>query len=297
MIEEKTLTADMKMVAEQTERYLLTVLHDDDPNLSLLFESMQYSAMAGGKRIRPFLTVAFCRLFDGDVNVALPLAAAVEMVHTYSLIHDDLPCMDNDVYRRGKLTNHKVYGEAQAILAGDALLTMAFETIARAPLPAQDGVRAVRVLAHAAGACGMVGGQVMDMQAETVSPDLPTLQRLHEKKTGALISAAAELGCIAAGIEESDPRYSAACLYATNIGLAFQIVDDILDQYGDEALLGKQIGQDEKEGKTTFLSFMNKEKAEKEAGRLTEVAKKAIEPYPGAAVLLALADMLLTREK
>lgn len=296
-MDQKTLIDEMRVAAEETERYLSATLQDENTDITLLFESMRYSVMAGGKRIRPFLTLAFCRLFGGEAQVALPLAAAVEMIHTYSLIHDDLPCMDNDDYRRGKLTNHKVYGEAQAILAGDALLTMAFETLSRAPISCEGGVRAVRVLARAAGARGMVGGQVMDIQAETVTPDLATLQRLHEKKTGALISAAAELGCIAAGVEENDPRYRAACLYAANIGLAFQIIDDILDQYGNEVLLGKQTGQDEKDGKTTFLSFMNKENAEREASRLTEVAKNAIGQYPGSVLLLELAEMLLIREK
>ena len=296
MIDQKTLNNEMKAAAAETENYLAATLQAEDGDIALLFDCMRYSAMAGGKRIRPFLALAFCRLFGKDPKAALPLAAAVEMIHTYSLIHDDLPCMDNDDYRRGKLTNHKVYGEAQAILAGDALLTMAFETISNAPISCEAGMRAVRVLSRAAGARGMVGGQVMDIQAETVAPDLATLKRLHGKKTGALISAAAELGCIAAGIEERDARYCAARLYATNIGLAFQIIDDVLDRYGDATLLGKRIGQDEKDGKTTFLSFMNRENAEIEAGRLTKVAKAAIEQYPGAALLLDLADMLLTRE-
>lgn len=297
MTEQDVLRTAMENAAQETEAFLEIVLADTDPDLALLFEGMRYSAMAGGKRIRPFLTLAFCDLFGGRRDAALHFAAAVEMIHTYSLIHDDLPSMDNDDVRRGKPTNHKVYGEAEAILAGDALLTLAFEILAKAPSTTGDIVRAVCILADAAGARGMVGGQMMDIRAETTSPDLVTLKKLHGKKTGALICASAELGCITASIPEGDARYTAARQYAAGVGLAFQIVDDILDRYGDETLLGKQIGQDEKDGKTTFLSFMDKENAYLEAGRLTDTAKNSIAAYPGAAILMDLADMLLTREK
>lgn len=286
----------MRTAAERVSAALLRALTVDDPDYAVLFDSMRYSALAGGKRIRPYLVFAFCALFGGRAEDAEPLAAAVEMVHTYSLIHDDLPCMDNDDYRRGRLTNHKVYGEAGAVLAGDALLTLAFETIGASGLSDAQIAAATRCLASGAGARGMVGGQIMDIAAEQSAPDLPTLERLHDRKTGALIRAACELGCIAAGVTDGKKRED-ACRYAAGIGRAFQIVDDILDVYGDAALLGKSTGQDEADGKTTFLSFMSREEAYACAFRLTEDAKSALQGYSGADQLIALADLLLQRNK
>lgn len=284
-----------KEAAVLVEKKLADLLSEQNDDLSLLFEGMRYSALAGGKRIRPFLVLAFSSLFGGSRETALSFAAAIEMVHTYSLIHDDLPCMDDDDYRRGKLTNHKIYGEAEAILAGDALLTMAFEAITEAPASAECRVRAVRCLSSAAGARGMVGGQMMDIRAEKESPSLETLRRLHDRKTGALIGAAVELGCIAAGV--TDEVTLAACrTYAIGIGRAFQIVDDVLDVYGDTQLLGKNTGQDARDGKTTYLSYLTKEEALAEAAALTEAAKAALHPYAGAEMLLAFADALLKRE-
>ncbi len=297
MNKQKTLQSAIKQAIQKTELFLSNVFDENDRDIACLYEGMRYSALAGGKRIRPFLVFEFCNLFQGRDDVAQCFAAAVEMIHTYSLIHDDLPCMDNDDYRRGKLTNHKMFGEAEAILAGDALLTMAFETLAKSPAPASCVVRAVRVLAEAAGGHGMVGGQIMDIKAEKSPVDLNTLVRLHNKKTGALISASVQLGCIAAEIPANDARYKAAVNYASNIGVSFQIIDDILDRYGDSALLGKQTGQDLKDGKTTFLTFMSRDEAYREAMHLTEEAKKTISIYPQSTVLQDLADMLLTREK
>ena len=294
MMKKTSLIDAMADSARQTEACLLSLLDERDPDLSLLFEGMRYSTMAGGKRIRPYLTFAFCDLFGGRAENAVYFASALEMVHTYSLIHDDLPCMDDDDLRRGKPTNHKVYGEAEAVLAGDALLTMAFEAITKAPVPEKDALSAVRVLAEAAGARGMVGGQMMDIRAEKIAPDKETLIRLHKRKTGALITAAAELGCIAAGVHD-ESKLDACRRYAGGIGLAFQITDDILDRYGDTALLGKTTGQDEKDGKTTFLSFADKNEAYHEAERLTAEAKAAIADFDGCENLLSLADMLLTR--
>ena len=296
MSTEFDLNAALTASADAVEKTIAELLVEKDADLLPLFEGMRYSALAGGKRIRPFLTIAFCRMYGGDEVLALRFGAAVEMLHTYSLIHDDLPCMDNDDYRRGKPTNHKVFGEAEAVLAGDALLTMAFEVLASSGADSDVATRAVACLARAAGARGMVGGQMMDMQAEKTPADLETLKRLHRRKTGALISAAAELGCIAARVPEGDARILACRAYAENIGLAFQIVDDILDRYGDEQLLGKQIGQDSKDGKTTFLSFMDRKTAHLEAGRLTENAKNAIIDFGGADTLLSLADKLLVRQ-
>ena len=282
--------------AEDTERALAAALSIADPDAAHLLDGMRYSALAGGKRIRPCLTIAFAELFGGRRADAMPLAVAVEMVHTYSLIHDDLPCMDNDDYRRGRLTNHKVYGEAAAVLAGDALLTMAFEQIATAALPASAIVRAVACLSHAAGAVGMVGGQVMDMQAEGKTVSLSDIERLQDRKTGALIRAAAELGCIAAGVTEEDVLENARA-YATAIGRAFQIVDDILDVYGNSEKMGKKTGQDARDGKITYMSFMKREEAFACAAGLTQQAKAALSAYPEADVLCALADYLLTRAK
>lgn len=278
------------------EERLAALLSDQDPALSLLFEGMRYSALAGGKRIRPFLVLAFSALFGGKKEAALSFAAAVEMVHTYSLIHDDLPCMDNDDYRRGRPTNHKVYGEAEAVLAGDALLTMAFEAIANAEADASCRVRAVQCLATAAGARGMVGGQMMDIRAEKEKPSLEVLCHLQELKTGALICAAVELGCLAAGVTDKE-ALNACRTYAGGIGRAFQIVDDVLDVYGNQELLGKSIGQDARDGKTTFLTYMTREEALAEATALTAAAKEAISGFEGAEMLCSFADALLSREK
>lgn len=290
------LNTYLARAAQDTENALAAALSVPDPDTATLFEGMRYSALAGGKRIRPCLTLAFAELFGGRREDALPLAVAVEMVHTYSLIHDDLPCMDNDDYRRGRLTNHKVYGEAAAVLAGDALLTMAFGQIAAAPLPAPDVVRAVACLSRAAGAVGMVGGQVMDMRAEKTPATLSEVERLQDRKTGALIRAAAELGCIAAGVTDAAVLENARA-YATAVGRAFQIIDDILDVYGNAENMGKKTGQDARDGKITYMSFMNREEAFACAADLTAQAKAALSAYPGSDMLSALADHLLARTK
>lgn len=282
--------------AQDIEAFLSANLENGEEELSLIFEAMRYSTLAGGKRIRPYLTLSFCQLFGGDERAAMPFAAAVEMIQTYSLIHDDLPCMDDDDYRRGRLTSHKVFGEAVAVLAGDALLTLAFEMLTKATLPSNLIVRAVACLAGAAGCRGMVGGQVMDMTADTQNTDLPGLMRLQEKKTGALICAAAELGCLAAGVDDAE-KLRAARKYADGIGRAFQITDDILDVYGNAEKMGKAVGRDAEIGKMTYVSFMSREEAEAEARRLTQEAKKAVSSYAGSEELCAFADFLLAREK
>ena len=284
--------------AARTESRLdmLTAARDDA--YPEIFDAVRYSLLSGGKRIRPFLADAFCVLFGGNRETALELGCALEMIHTYSLIHDDMPCMDNDDFRRGKPTNHRVFGESTAMLAGDALLTLAFETASGSAVPERLIPEAIRLLSHGAGCFGMIGGQMLDLKGEKESLSFETLLRLHAMKTGALIEAACLLGCLSADITEpSDPRRLAACRYAHGIGLAFQIIDDLLDVTGTAEELGKPIGSDEASGKTTFLTFFPAEKAQAYAETLTQEAKAAVEPYAGSAVLTELADYLLTRKK
>ncbi len=272
--------------------------YTEDEDLASLLNSERYSLFAGGKRIRPFLTLEFCKLFGGDEASALPFACAVEMVHTYSLIHDDLPCMDNDDLRRGKPTNHKVFGETIALLAGDSLLTGAFEAAAtNRAVPPEIALKAVAELAGCAGRYGMVGGQVMDLEGEHRQLTLEQLLKLHSMKTGSLICAACVMGALAAGVELSDERMESAVTYAENIGLAFQIVDDILDRVGDAAELGKNVGSDSEHEKNTFLSFYSVEEASFYAERLTAQAVNAVSGYPTSETLVALANWLLKRKK
>lgn len=262
-----------------------------------LDEAVRYSLLAGGKRVRPTLTLAFCRLCGGDTENALPLAAAVEMVHTFSLIHDDLPCMDDDELRRGRLTNHRVYGEATALLAGDGLAIDAFALIARAEaLSAESRIAAVRVLSEAAGCPGMVRGQIMDMFGETERLTRDELLLLQARKTGALIRAAAQLGVLAAGRAPDAPEMELAAGYADRVGLAFQIVDDVLDVTATEEQMGKSVGGDAEHHKNTFLSFSTTEEALAEAERLSREAAALVEPLPGGADLAALALYLADRK-
>ncbi len=283
--------------AQAAEQMLQTLTANAASSYPILNEAMRYSLLSGGKRIRPFLVTAFATLFGGSCKVALRLGCALEMIHTYSLIHDDLPCMDNDDLRRGKPTNHKIFGEATATLAGDALLTLAFEVVTDPRVPPRTALESVRVLASHAGQDGMIGGQMIDMRGETEKLTFSQLLEMHRKKTGALIEAACLLGCYAAEIyDPSDLRCQAAVQYARNIGLAFQIVDDRLDAVGDESRLGKTIGSDVLSEKTTFLSFMSPDDALEYAEDLTEQAKEVLQKYPHADLLCALADHLLTRE-
>jgi geranylgeranyl diphosphate synthase type II len=272
------------------EAYLSTFFDQDLPQKQL-FEAMRYSLLAGGKRIRPVFVMAFCRLCCGSAEKAMPLAAAVEMIHTYSLIHDDLPCMDNDDYRRGKLTNHKVYGEAQAMLAGDALLTAAFETAVMAAIPAERVLEAVQVLSAAAGARGMVGGQMLDM-GEHSGEMLP---QIHHLKTGALIRAACQLGVIAGNGDAMFRR--AADSYAEAVGMAFQIRDDVLDVYGDATTMGKPTGSDAENEKGTFVSAYGLEECEKRIKEQTALAKKSLQNFADAEYLCWIADLLADRKR
>lgn len=242
-------------------------------------QAMRYSVENGGKRIRPALLLEFCRVGGGDYKKAVPFACALEMIHTYSLIHDDLPCMDNDDFRRGKPSCHIAFGEEYALLAGDALLTLAFETAMKSNLSAEITVKAAKELAKAAGVMGMVGGQVLDLQNEGKKVGVSDLQKTDELKTGELIRAACVLGCVCAGAD--DKKIAAAEKYAHDIGIAFQIVDDILDVTSDEETLGKPIGSDEENQKSTYVSLLGIEKSRKTAEELTLNAQKALDAFDG----------------
>lgn len=298
------INAFMNRRAKKIEHEMLEYVDETDPQFGVIFDSMRYSLAAGGKRLRPILTLEFAEIaaiqnsFDTDhvKKAALPYACAVEMAHTYSLIHDDLPCMDNDDMRRGKPTNHKVYGEANALLAGDALLTKAFETILQARKTGhQKNCEAALLLAKAVGGSGMIGGQVLDLKGENEKFDFETLERLQSLKTGELIRCASLLGCIAGDADVELTK--AAEEYSVCLGRAFQIVDDILDVEGDDTLLGKPTGSDAKSGKTTFLSFMSTDEAKAYAARLTDQAVNAIKPFFGSEVLIHIAESMLVRKK
>lgn len=291
----KAKKEEIALWAEKLDAFLAELLSKSSEDAHRVWEAMRYSTLGAGKRIRPYLTVKVCEALGGNMETALWFGAALELVHTYSLIHDDLPCMDNDDFRRGRLTCHKMFDEATAVLAGDALLTYAFEVIANAPATDRQKVQATSVLATQAGANGMICGQIMDLTAEHHTIAFDTLKRMYAAKTGALMSAAVELGCIAAECAD-EAQKRAFITYANNIGLTFQIIDDLLDVYGDMTL-GKPIGSDEKNGKNTYLTFTSPSAAEQDANRLTQEAKDAIAGIPGTEPLAELADKLLHRKK
>jgi len=276
------LSSDAQATEKEIKRILSQVSEGTLEAFRSLPQSMLYSANGGGKRIRPALTIEFCKMLSGNEKAALSLAAAVELVHTYSLIHDDLPCMDNDDMRRGKPTNHKVYGEATALLAGDALLTLAFSVICSCEeLSDSAKVKAVKMLADFAGANGMIGGQQIDLAGEKRKLTADEHRQMNLLKTGALIKCAALFGCIAANADKT--AFKRAEIYAENVGLAFQVTDDILDM-GEE------------DEKTTYLSFMTKAEAEKYANFLTDNAVDAIKDYKESETLVGLARVLAQRK-
>ena len=254
-----------------------------------LFEAMSYSLLAGGKRLRPILALEFCRICGKDWHDALPFAAAIEMIHTYSLIHDDLPCMDNDDYRRGRPTNHKVYGEGMAVLAGDALLTDAFMVASGSCHPQK--AEAISVLAECAGSLGMVGGQVLDINSEERVLTEQEVLDIQSRKTGALISAACAMGAIAGNATEA--QYDAACQFAAGLGLAFQIRDDMLDVIGTREEMGKGVGTDEK--KNTFVRLYGLEKCEELVKKYTDYALEALNIFEDRYFLEELARSLTLR--
>lgn len=256
-------------------------------------EAMWYSLSAGGKRIRPVLVMEFCRVCGGDTKNAEAAACAIEMIHTFSLIHDDLPCMDNDDYRRGKPSCHKAYGEATALLAGDALENLAFGIIADAVIPDSVKVRLVQTLAKAVGVNGMIGGQVIDTEYEGKNIPEEMLLRMYSMKTSALLKAACLMGCICA--EADEEKMTAAIKYAENLGLAFQIIDDILDITGNEQQLGKPIGSDAANGKITYASLNGLEKSNSYAAKLTENALDSLSAFENTEFLKELTLYLLKR--
>ena len=262
-----------------------------------LIDAMRYSLEAGGKRIRPVLVLEFCRMCGGTDEQAMAAACALEMVHTFSLIHDDLPEMDNDDYRRGKLSCHKQFGHAVALQAGDALLTEAFGTVIRDPvLEPEIKVELMKILADETGAAGMIGGQIMDMSYVTrTDVTLDELKAMVSAKTGALIRGACQMGCIAAFAPLE--KIMLAQQYGEKLGMAFQIVDDILDVTGSLETLGKPVGSDAEEGKTTFVTLMGLEKAKAYAEKLTWEAEEILQQFANHAFLLDLTRELLTREK
>jgi Geranylgeranyl pyrophosphate synthase len=251
----------------------------------ILNESMKYSLMGGGKRIRPVLALASAETVGGQLQDILPAAVSLELIHTYSLIHDDLPAMDNDDYRRGRLSNHKAFGEAQAILAGDALLTYAFELLAAPGLGLPDKqLRVIREVAVAAGKTGMVGGQVADVAAEGKTLNLEEIEEIHKAKTGALLMVSARLGGILAGGTEQ--QIEALTEYARALGLAFQIKDDILDIVGDSETIGKPVGSDLRKGKSTYPSLLGLDGAERQLHSQILKAQNALKSFGKAATFL-----------
>jgi geranylgeranyl diphosphate synthase type II len=290
------IEAALKTAACLAENALEDALGERYTGNTAVAEAMRYSTLGGGKRIRAFLVLEFCRLFGGETRAALPFACALECVHAYSLIHDDLPCMDDDDLRRGKPSCHVAFGEAEALLAGDALLTYAFECAASNGFVSAQSVRlAVKTLAAEAGPRGMVGGQTLDMAAEM--KDWGELKAMIDGKTSALIRAACLLGYYAA-TDEADPAViSGITAYANAVGLGFQIHDDILDVTSDTETLGKQVGSDEKNGKKTALAFMTLDEARQTEAGLVRDAREAVAGFAGSDTLADLALWLSRRNK
>lgn len=286
----------LKRYADETNKVLNDLLIQKNYLLSpTLIESMKYTLFSGGKRLRPILTILVAELIDGDIKNARLVGAAIEMIHTYSLIHDDLPSMDDDAYRRGKPTNHRVYGPGIAILAGDGLLTYAFSTLSRLTLSAEQVVKIIKIISDGAGISGMVGGQVLDLEAENREIDIDEMKKIHRAKTGAMFHSA-----IMAGAYCGHPtmlELKALKEYASKLGLAFQIVDDILDVVGDEEKMGKKTGSDQKKNKATYPGMLGLKEARQEAEKNNKLAKKALNIFGEKADLLKnLSDFIIIRQ-
>jgi len=295
----KTYLSDKQLQVEAAMARLFPAADGLQPDLARHLEAMRYSLFAGGKRVRPILCLAACEAVSGDSQAALPVAVALECIHTYSLIHDDLPAMDDDALRRGRPTNHMVYGEANAILAGDGLLTFAFELLsgpASATIPAATKLEIIRVIAAGSGPLGMVGGQIIDIASEGKSIDFATLQEIHRRKTGALILAAVQAGALVGDAEVE--QYSALCHYGEMIGLSFQIVDDLLNVEGTTAQLGKAVGSDAERGKATYPAFFGVEETRSKAAEAVREAVASLADFgPQAEPLRQLALYIKDRNK
>ncbi|MDE6660001.1 MAG: polyprenyl synthetase family protein [Eubacterium sp.] len=292
-------TSEFKTILEKdieiVEKAIVDKLPACKDNQGEVVEAMKYSLSNGGKRLRPVFCLEFANCCGLEKEQALDFACALEYIHTYSLIHDDLPCMDNDDFRRGKPSCHKQFGEATALLAGDALLTHAFELLANADLPADKRIKAVSVLSSKSGVAGMIGGQVIDLKYESENPNLLQILSVHKLKTGALIAAACLLGCVAAGANEK--QMIAAEEFAYNLGIAFQIKDDILDVIGDSEELGKPIGSDAENDKTTYVSIKGLEAAQKDVEDYTAKAISSLSEFENSAFIKMLAEVLINRSK
>ena len=295
-MDEKLFSARMAEYKSAVDKYLDACLEETQcASYHKLTDSMHYSLTAGGKRLRAILVLEFYRICGGDVEKALPVACGVEMLHTYSLNHDDLPVMDNDDLRRGKPSNHKVFGECTATLAGDALQALAFETVLKAGLPALRVLKCAQVLANAAGHEGICGGQQLDLEWEGKILSAPELEEIYLRKTSALIRAACLMGVAAAG--GTKEQEEAAASYADNFGFAFQLRDDMLDVIGDEKTFGKPIGSDKDEGKVTYVDLLGLDDCGKLIHELTEQAVSAVSDLDRDGFLTALAESLTERTK
>ncbi|MEJ5359726.1 MAG: polyprenyl synthetase family protein [Desulfobacterales bacterium] len=292
---------DLDAYLEQTtrliEEHLASLLPQEDSPGGRLIEAMRYSLFAGGKRIRPVLCLAAAEAVGGTASDALPVACALEMIHTYSLIHDDLPAMDDDALRRGKPTCHIAFDEATAILAGDGLLTFAFEIIAsRCQAPPARTLAVIRLIAHAAGPRGMVRGQMLDMETQGRPSTIAQVEHLHGLKTGAMLEAALAAGALIAG--GTDPQVAALRAFGRKLGLAFQVVDDILNVEGDPAIMGKAVGTDRIQGKNSYPALIGLEKSKKKAQDLIHTALKDLSSFDSRAdPLRAIARYVVTRNK
>lgn len=288
-------TLDLKI--EKINNALKSYIPCTDNYQKNIYDAMSYSLFAGGKRLRPVLMMSVCEMCGADENICMPFAAAIEMIHTYSLIHDDLPAMDNDDYRRGIPTNHIKFGEATAILAGDALLNRAFETVCTHGCGVSDTerwLRAMKVLAQSSGCEGMIGGQIVDIESEGEDIPLEKIEYIHARKTGAIIRSASVIGAILAGADES--QIAAADEFAENLGIAFQIRDDILDIVGDESKLGKPVGSDAENNKNTYARLVGVEKAEEMVDEYSKKAVSALSVFGDRAeFLISLVEYLADR--
>jgi geranylgeranyl diphosphate synthase type II len=283
----------IELVDNELEKYKSTAVYDSGEQRKTA-DAMWYSLSAGGKRIRPVLVMEFCRMCSGDHKAALDAAMAIEMIHTFSLIHDDLPCMDNDDFRRGKPSCHKAYGEVTALLAGDALESLAFEVIADSKyLTDTQKVKLIRVLSKNVGVGGMIGGQAVDTENEGKEIPEKLLLEMYRMKTGALLAAACEMGCICGG---KDEMISSAKRYGEKLGLAFQIIDDILDIIGSQEKLGKPVGSDDRNNKFTYASLNGIPKAEEYASELTDDALRELDSFDDPTFLKELTRCLLKRD-